>query len=63
MSISLTGNDLTFEQLYQVAREGAEVSLAPAARSRMEASRAVIGAIVASNKTAYGVNTGFGDLA
>jgi len=29
----------------------------------MEASRAVIDALVASNKTAYGVNTGFGDLA
>ncbi len=63
MTVTLTGNDLTFEQLYDVALAGAEVALAPDARGRMEASRAVIDRLVASNATAYGVNTGFGELA
>lgn len=36
--------------------------LAADARSRLEASRAVVEKIVAENKTVYGVNTGFGKL-
>ncbi len=62
-SVSISGNDLTLEQLYDVAMGGAEVGLDPRARARMEASRAVIDRLVASGRTAYGVNTGFGDLA
>jgi histidine ammonia-lyase len=63
MTVQLTGNDLSFEQLYEVSLHGAEASLAPEARDRMLASRAVIEAIVGAQTTAYGVNTGFGDLA
>ena len=63
MTVQLTGNDLSFEQLYEVSLHGAETSLAADARRRMIASRAVIEAIVAAQTTAYGVNTGFGDLA
>jgi histidine ammonia-lyase len=63
MSISLTGNDLTFEQLYGVALRGEFVELAPAAIERMNASRAVVERVVASGATAYGINTGFGKLA
>jgi histidine ammonia-lyase len=63
MTVQLTGNDLTFEQVYEVSLRGAEVSLAAEARGRMAASRAVIERIVAAETTAYGVNTGFGDLA
>ena len=62
-SITLTGNDLTFEQLYAVALRGEKVSLAPAAIERMKASRAVVDRLVASGETAYGINTGFGKLA
>jgi histidine ammonia-lyase len=62
-SVLISGNDLTLEQLYDVAMGGAEVALDPRARARMEASRAVIDRLVASGRTAYGVNTGFGDLA
>jgi histidine ammonia-lyase len=46
-----------------VAREGRPVALAPDARQRMEASRAVIERVVAQGETVYGVTTGFGDLA
>src|SRR3989440_7517014 len=61
--IALTGNDLTFEQLYAVALHGEKVSLAPEAIARMQASRAVVDKLVASGETAYGINTGFGRLA
>jgi len=62
-TVILTGNDLTFDQLYAVALDGAEVKLAPAAIERMRASRAVVDRLVASGQTAYGINTGFGKLA
>jgi histidine ammonia-lyase len=63
MSIVLTGNDLTFDQLYAVALHNETVSPAPAAVTRMKASRAVVDRLVAANETAYGINTGFGKLA
>src|SRR6267142_498930 len=63
MPISLTGNDLTFDQLYAVALRNEPVSLAPAAVTRIKASRAVVDRLVAANETAYGINTGFGKLA
>ena len=63
MSVVLSGNDLTFSQLYDVALRGETVSLAPAAIERMNASRAVVERLVASGATAYGINTGFGKLA
>jgi histidine ammonia-lyase len=63
MTILLTGNDLTFEQLYAVALRNEAVSLAPAAVTRMNASRSVVDRLVAANETAYGINTGFGKLA
>ncbi len=63
MSVALTGNDLTFAQLYDVALRGEQVSLAASALERMNASRAVVDRLVASGATAYGINTGFGKLA
>src|SRR2546426_11895232 len=63
MSASLTGNDLTFAQLYKVALHNEIVELAPAAIERMNASRAVVERLLASGATAYGINTGFGKLA
>jgi len=63
MTIVLTGNDLTFDQLYAVALRNEVVSLSPAAVTRMKTSRAVVDRLVAANETAYGINTGFGKLA
>jgi histidine ammonia-lyase len=63
MSVPLTGNDLTFAQLYAVALRGELVGLASAAIERMDASRGVVERLVASGATAYGINTGFGKLA
>src|SRR5262249_59729994 len=63
MSIQLTGNDLTFDQLHRIALDQEPVSLSPIAAERMQASRTVVEKLVASGKTAYGINTGFGKLA
>src|SRR3984885_11371774 len=63
MSVILTGNDLSFEQLRAVALQHESVSLHPSAIERMKASRAVVDKLVASGATAYGINTGFGKLA
>jgi histidine ammonia-lyase len=63
MTVLLSGNGLTFSQLYAVARQSEKVSLATDAVSRMQASRAVVDKLVAEGRTAYGINTGFGKLA
>jgi histidine ammonia-lyase len=59
----LTGNDLRFGDLYDVALQEREAILAPQARAHMEASRAVVERLLAFGTTAYGINTGFGELA
>ncbi len=63
MTIALSGNDLTFEQLYAVAMRGEKVALTQDAVKSMKASRAVVDRVVASGAAAYGINTGFGKLA
>jgi histidine ammonia-lyase len=60
--LELNGQPLTLEQINQVASGSAEVTLAPEARPRIAASQAVVERIVASNETAYGINTGFGKM-
>ena len=54
---------LTVEQVVAVAREGARVRLARAARERIAAAHEVIRRVVAEGRVAYGVTTGFGQLA
>jgi len=61
--VQLDGERLTRADVHAVVFNSAEVSLAPAARERMTASRAVVDRLVESNITAYGVNTGFGKMA
>jgi histidine ammonia-lyase len=63
MMVALSGNELTFSQLHQVALGGEQVQLAPSSIERMNASRAVVDRLVASGAPAYGINTGFGKLA
>jgi len=63
MSVLLTGNDLTFAQLYAVALGGEDTGLAPASFEKMNASRAAVERLLVSGATAYGINTGFGKLA
>ena len=57
---------LTLEVIAQVARAGRKVRLAPDARARIDAARAVVDRIQRGGDAApavYGVNTGFGALA
>src|SRR5271169_1408337 len=61
--IQIDGEHLDFAQLYGVVFDGAQVELAPHARERMLASRAVIERLIASDQAVYGVNTGFGKMA
>jgi histidine ammonia-lyase len=62
-AIQIDGEHLDFAQLYRVVFAGAQVELAPQARERMLASRAVIERLIASDQAVYGVNTGFGKMA
>ena len=61
--ILIDGETLSRDALYRIVFEGEEVALSPAAREKMNASRAVIERLVASNAAVYGVNTGFGKMA
>ena len=61
--VQIDGEHLTLEDLFRIVFEGAEAELAPAARQRMNASRAVIDRITETDTRVYGVNTGFGKLA
>jgi len=62
-SIPIDGEHLTLEDLYRIVFEGAQAELAPAARERMNTSRAVIDRLTETESTVYGVNTGFGKMA
>ncbi|RMH29674.1 MAG: histidine ammonia-lyase [Planctomycetota bacterium] len=62
-TVTLTGDPLTIEQVEAVARRGSSVALGPAARARVESSRAALEGATARGLTLYGVNTGFGSLA
>ncbi len=54
---------LTAAEVIAVARDGAPVRLAPAARVEVRRSRAVIEALAGDTEPHYGVSTGFGALA
>lgn len=61
--VELTGHDLTLEQLVAVARFGCGVTIADAAMERIRECRQRVDRITESNQVAYGITTGFGDLA
>src|SRR5512140_999010 len=60
--LELDGSSLTIADVGEVALGRRPVVLAPAARERMLATRAVVAAIVERNEVVYGVTTGFGKL-
>jgi histidine ammonia-lyase len=61
--VELTGTGLSPGDVLAVAREGAQVALAPRARVAMEDSAAAVARLGARSEPAYGVSTGFGSLA
>src|SRR5262245_22041716 len=63
-SLELTGDGLTLDDAERILRGQVEqVSLAAAARRRVERSRRCLADLLATGATIYGVNTGFGKLA
>ncbi|MEO6577730.1 MAG: histidine ammonia-lyase, partial [Candidatus Limnocylindria bacterium] len=59
----LSGRDLTIDHVIKVARGRRAVMLDADAAERMTQSRTVVDRLVADGATAYGITTGFGDLA
>src|SRR5687767_10299692 len=60
--ITLNGQQLTLQQIVDVAKGREQVVLAAEARTRVEQARQVVQDIVTQGRTVYGVNTGFGKL-
>jgi histidine ammonia-lyase len=60
--VQLNGNDLSLDDLRQVAGGRRAVALSRAARESVNAARAVVDALVRENKVAYAVTTGVGKL-
>ncbi len=61
--ILLDGHSLSLSDLLAIADDRAPVALAPHARTRVAASRAVVDAKAAGDAAVYGINTGFGSFA
>jgi histidine ammonia-lyase len=63
-TLELTGDGLTLDDAERILHGTVErLSLAAAARKRVEKSRRALESLVAGGATIYGVNTGFGKLA
>jgi histidine ammonia-lyase len=61
-ALHISGNDLTLEAVREVALERRPVLLAPDARERVNAARAVVDTLVADNQVSYAITTGVGKL-
>ena len=61
--LAVDGHRLTLDALVRVARGNEKVRLAPAAARRVDASRRALERILKGGTVAYGVKTGFGQLA
>src|ERR1700724_4718216 len=62
-ALHINGNDLTLEEVREVAVERRPVLLAPDAREAVDRARAVVDALVAENRVSYAITTGVGKLA
>ena len=60
--LELQGQQLSLQQIVDVALGREHVSLGAEARARVEQARQVVQNIVTEGRTVYGVNTGFGKL-
>src|SRR3989454_540684 len=60
---SIDGRSLDLDDVVAVARQAERVALAPAAAKRVDASRRALEKVIAKGSLAYGIKTGFGELA
>lgn len=63
MTLTLTGNTLTIQDIYQTAVSTRKIALAPTAKKAMRKSRLLIEEWLNNNEVIYGVTTGFGEFA
>ena len=61
--IKIDGNSLTIKNVIAVCRNDEQVELADSAVDKIIKSRKFVEKILKENKTVYGINTGFGELA
>ena len=62
-ALHINGNDLTLEDVREVAFERRPVLLDPDARERVDRARAVVDNLVANDRVSYAITTGVGKLA
>jgi histidine ammonia-lyase len=60
MTVVLTGNNLTLDEVVRVARGGEPVAVAPESLARMSETRALVERAVARGDEVYGLTTGVG---
>ena len=60
MSIIITGNDLTFDEIARVSNNFEKIKLHPESISKVINCREYVEKIISENKTVYGLTTGFG---
>lgn len=58
----LSGGAITVHDLEEVARHGRRVAVTDSAREAIARARATVEELLESGRTAYGINTGFGEL-
>jgi histidine ammonia-lyase len=63
MTVTVTATGVTVADVLAVAREGAQIEIAPDAMAAMATSRAIVDDIERQGRPVYGVTTGFGALA
>ena len=61
-ALHINGNDLTLEEVHEVATRASSGALSADAREAVDRARAVVDEIVAGNKLAYAITTGVGKL-
>ncbi len=62
MTLTITGNNLTIENLVQVARHHQKIELHPDAVKRINACRDMLEQKIVAREIMYGVNTGIGEF-
>jgi len=60
--LPINGNDLSLEDVHEIATTRRAVLLAPDARELVDAARAVVDDLVQNNKVSYAITTGVGKL-
>ncbi len=61
-TVTVTGKDLTIEDIVAVSRQNAEVKISADSKKRIKDSKKIVEDIVKSGKPTYGISTGFGEL-